>query len=190
MVCTLQEIITRDRGEEAYAQYVKFENADTDVIVRAARQTLEVIPPSFGSCVMVSAGFVAILKSVGVEAVVILGDLKIDGRFVFICRGNIPGATYDGEVVEATWDGHAWVMLGDMICDLSIFRSAYSSPQPNHLQTFINRHFGEGKGALLVAPGTLPPGMEFVPKHALKDDQICGILDGLSKQAAERSALT
>lgn len=184
----LQEIITRDRGEEAYAEYEGFQIVDTNVIVQAARQTLDAIPPSFGSCVMVSAGFAAILDSLGVPAVVVLGDLKVDGRFAFECRGNIPGATYDGEVVEATWDGHAWVMVDNVICDLSIFRSAYNTPKPSHLQTFINRHFGEGKGALLCPPGTLPQGMEFVPKYALTDDQICGILDGLSRQAAQRSA--
>lgn len=188
MACTLQKIITRDRGEEAYAEYANFQIADTDVIIQAARQTLDAIPPSFGSCVMMSAGFAAILNSLGVPAVVILGDLKVDGCFAFECRGNIPAATYDGEVVEATWDGHAWVMVDNVICDLSIFRSAYNTPQPSHLQIFINRHFGEGKGALLCPPGTLPHGMEFVPKYALTDNQICGILDGLSKQAAERSA--
>lgn len=32
---------------------------------------------------------------------------------------------------------------------------------------------------------SLPVGMEFVPKFALNDDQILGVLDGLSRQALE-----
>jgi hypothetical protein len=32
---------------------------------------------------------------------------------------------------------------------------------------------------------SLPVGMEFVPKFALSDVQILGILDGLSRQAIE-----
>jgi hypothetical protein len=56
---TLVNIIIRDRGTEAYSDYAGFQITDPEVIVSAARQTLESIPPSFGSCVMVSAGFTA-----------------------------------------------------------------------------------------------------------------------------------
>lgn len=43
--------------------------------------------------------------------------------------------------------------------------------------------FGEGKGALFCTPETIPsPGMEFVPKFALNDTQIYGVLEGLSHQ--------
>lgn len=182
----LQDIITRDRGAEAYTEYAAYQITSPDVIVETARRTLVSISPAFGSCVMISAGFVAALKSQGVPAVVILGDLLIDGDYAFKCRGNIPGATYDGEVVNATWDGHAWVLIGDVICDLSIFRTAYAIQQPSRLKAFITRHFGAGKGALMCAPDSLPPGMEFVPQFALKDDQIFGLLEGLSYQARDR----
>ncbi|MGJ7546938.1 hypothetical protein [Pseudomonas alloputida] len=190
MTLTLQDIITRDRGHDAYLEFATNKIADASLITQAAKQTLEAIPPAFGSCVMVSTGFVAILKSVGIEAVVILGDLKIDGHFIFECRGNIPGATYEGEVVNATWDGHAWVMLGNLVCDLSIFRTAYALPDFSLLKNFMRHHFGEGKGALLCPPGAIPLGMEFVPKHALNDDQIHGILEGLSRQSKERESLS
>lgn len=49
-------------------------------------------------------------------------DLLINGQYAFECRGNIPGATYEGEFVDAKWDGHAWVILAGVLCDLSIFR--------------------------------------------------------------------
>lgn len=127
MFSTLVEVITRDRGAQAYTDYAEFQISDPDVIVSAARQTLDSIRPSFGSCVMVSAGFTAILKSKGIPAVVILGDLLINGKYAFECRANIPGATYEGEFVEARWDGHAWVMIAGVLCDLSIFRSAYAT---------------------------------------------------------------
>jgi hypothetical protein len=56
---------------------------------------------------MVSAGFTAILKSQGIPAVVVLGDLLINGQYAFECRGNIPGQP-TREFVDAKWDGHAW----------------------------------------------------------------------------------
>ncbi|WP_339231405.1 hypothetical protein MHH62_16445 [Pseudomonas sp. FSL L8-0168] len=100
MPSTLIDIITRDRGAQGYTDYADFQITDPNVIVSAAKQTLDSIPPSFGSCVMVSAGFTAILKSKGIPAVVVLGDLLINGQYAFECLGNIPGATYEGEFVK------------------------------------------------------------------------------------------
>ncbi|OYT76841.1 MAG: hypothetical protein CFE48_23760 [Pseudomonas sp. PGPPP2] len=91
MASTLIGIITRDLGAEAYSEYAEFQISDPDVIVSAARQTLDSIPPSFGSCVMVSAGFTAILKSQQIPAVVVLGDLLINGQYTFECRGTFQG---------------------------------------------------------------------------------------------------
>lgn len=60
-----------------------------------------------------------------------------------------PLASYEGEIVEATWDGYAWVMLARALCALSIFRSAYATKTPSNLKTFISEQFGESKGALM-----------------------------------------
>jgi len=106
MPSILRDIITRDLDAVAYAEYAQFKITAPDIIVGAARQTLDSIPTVFGSCVMINAGFAAILKSQGIPAVVILGDLLINDQFAFECRGNIPGATYEEELVEATWDAN------------------------------------------------------------------------------------
>lgn len=179
----LREIIIRDLGQEAYEDYAKQQITTPDVITDAAKGTLFSIPPMPGHCVMISAGFVAALRASSVTAVVILGDLLINGKYVFRCYNNLPSPTRDDELVDASWDGHAWVMIGDCLCDLSIFRTAYGLSQPNHLSSYILEHFGTGKGAFMCYPHQLPPGMQFVPKFALTDDQICGLLDGLSYQA-------
>lgn len=188
MTLALEQIIKRDRGEEGYAEFAQQRIDSIEVIVQAARLTLDAIPQAFGSCVMISAGFTGILKSKGISAVVILGDLLIEGAYAFKCRGNIPGASYEGEIVDAIWDGHAWVMIGEILCDLSIFRSAYATDRPNILKSFVAQHFGEGKGALLSPVEDIPQGMEFVPKYALNDEQIWELLDGLSHQARANQA--
>lgn len=74
-------------------------------------------------------------------------------------------------------------MIGESTCDLSIFRTVYDLAQPNRLSGYILKHFGADKGAFMCYPNQLPPGMEFVPKFALTDDQIHGLLDVLSYQA-------
>ncbi|MDH1869225.1 hypothetical protein N5D83_20805 [Pseudomonas chengduensis] len=66
MTSTLEAIIKRDRGEDGYAEFVQYQAESPEVIIEAARLTLDVIPQAFGSCVMVSAGFTAILKSKGI----------------------------------------------------------------------------------------------------------------------------
>ncbi|MGN0923273.1 hypothetical protein [Ectopseudomonas mendocina] len=179
----LRDIIIRDRGQEAYADYASHQADDLELIAETATRTLASIPRAAGHCVMISAGFVAALRASEVPAVVILGDLLIDGKHVFRCYDNLPRPTHDDEIVDATWDGHAWVMIGESICDLSIFRTAYELAQPNRLSDYILRYFGTGKGAFMCYPHQLPPGMEFVPKFALTDDQIYGLLEGLSHQA-------
>lgn len=83
------------------------------------------------------------------------------------------------------WDGHAWVMLAGVICDLSIFRSAYATKTLSNLEAFISQQFGEGKGALMCAHDKPPIGMEFLPKFALSDLQVLEIIDGLSMRALE-----
>lgn len=89
--------------------------------------------------------------------------------------------------MEAKWDGHAWVMLAGVLCDLSIFRSAYATKTPSNLKTFISQQFGEGKGALMCPHDSLPAGMESVPRFALNDIQILGILDGDSSGHSQLS---
>jgi hypothetical protein len=52
--------------------------------------------------------------------------------------GSIPGATYEGEFVEAKWDGHAWVMLAGVLFDLSYSRSAYATKTPSNFELGAN----------------------------------------------------
>lgn len=179
----LRDIIIRDLGQEAYEEYANQQITNPDVITETAKSTLFSIPPMPGHCVMISAGFVAALRASGVTAVVILGDLLINGRHAFRCYNNLPSPTHDDELVNASWDGHAWVMIGDCLCDLSIFRTAYGLQQPNHLSAYILEYFGTGKGAFMSYPHQMPIGMEFVPRFALNDHQIYGLLEGLSHQA-------
>lgn len=178
----LRDIIVRDLGQEAYADYASYQANDLELIAETARVTLNSIPRKAGHCVMISADFVAALRASHIPAIAILGDLLIDGKYVFRCSDNLPRPTHDDEIVDATWDGHAWVMIAESICDLSIFRTAYDMAQPNRLSDYILKYFGAGKGAFMCYPHQLPPGMEFAPRFALTDDQIDGLLKGLSHQ--------
>ena len=144
------------------------------------RNMLASVEPQFGSCVMLSGAFVVALSvHYSIPAIAVVGDLMIHGKPVFKCNGNIPMPEKNNEILNTTWDGHCWVEIGGVICDLSIFRSAYNINRPSLLSTFITSEFGEGKGAILSAPEALPYGMEYVPKHVLNDKQLEAIIGGL-----------
>jgi len=185
---SLKHIIIRDRGLESYTEYAGYQITDTNAIVETVRNTLTSIPFAFGSCVMISTGLVAALRAQGIPGVVILGDLVLNGGYVFQCRENIPVPTFDGEIIEKVWDGHAWAMVGEILFDLSVFRSAYAIEQPSRLKAFVLDSFGTGKGALMSTVHQLPPRMSFVPHYALDDDRIYGVLEGLSRQAKSLKA--
>lgn len=180
----IKEIICRDRGDEDYVNYSSFELGSNVPVVEAVEGVLNSIPSSFGACVMMSAGLVAVLKAhYSIPAVAFLGDLVMDDVAVFKCQGSLPEPTYEGQILQGLWNGHCWVEVAGTICDVSIFRSAYAIHKPSLLRLFIHQHFGVGKGALLARPNELPPGMEYVPKYALNDHQISCVLSGLSMQA-------
>lgn len=182
----IRDIVHRDISSIAYDEYSSFTLNSTDEVAEIITTTLASIPPAFGTCVMMSAGLVAALRAHSIPAIAVLGDLIIEDISVFKCSGNLPSPSYEGEVINANWDGHCWVEIAGMICDISVFRSAYSTNSPNLLKNFVLEQFGTGKGALLSYPGQLPRGMKFNPKYALDDPQIRCILEGLSMQHHER----
>lgn len=179
----IENIVCRDRGEEQYLHYISANSISPEVLTDASSKTLASVPPKYGSCVMLSAGLVAVLKvHYSVHAIAVLDDLTLDGVKVFECQGNLPIENKTSDFIEEEWSGHCWVEVGNVICDLSIFRTAYAIEHPSWIKQFIETNFGQGKGALLSPVEYLPKGIEFTPKFVLNDYQISGILGGLAHQ--------
>jgi len=182
----IENIICRDRGENDYIHYSAFKCTGFELISKAVQETLASIPPSFGSCVMISSGLVSILRSqYSIPAIAVLGTLNINGSTVFECKENIPLFNNDEEAIESIWDGHCWVEIDGVICDLSIFRSAYRINSSSVLYKYIQSNFGEGKGAIVSSVKDLPRGLEFQPKFVLNNNQIMAVLSGLAEQQSK-----
>lgn len=180
----LETIIRRDRGDESFHLYDSCQDASIEELADTIKNILDSIPPSFGSCVMVSAGLVAALKIVhGIHAIAVVGDLRVNGVDIFKCKSNIPIPSEEGEVICGKWDGHCWVELDGTIFDLSVFRSAYAVESPRILKDFMLSGFGEDKGAVVFPINSLPNGLEYTPKYVLNDVQISCLLGGLSAQS-------
>lgn len=182
----IEKIVCHDRGQDEYIRYSSYNCNSLEVFSEPVQKTLASIPPSFGSCVMMSAGLVCALEAhYSIPAIAVLGDLKIEGVSVFKCKENIPLQSNSEKMIQTNWDGHCWVESDDVIFDLSIFRSAYRINGQSLLKNYIKSNFGDGRGAMLSPVESLPKGMEFIPKFVLNDNQISALLDGLASQQAK-----
>ena len=177
----LKEIICRDRCKEDYIEFSSFKFDSNEILVEAIPKMLRTFPPSLGSCVMMSAGFVAVLETFySLPAMAVIGDLTIYDEPVFKCKSNIPTPKNNETLINQKWDGHCWVEVGGYICDLSIFRTAYKMKGSNLLKDFILKQYGENKGAIASPIEYLPEGISFNPKFVLNEYQLMGAVNGLS----------
>ena len=178
----IEEIVCRDRNRKDWEEYSSFECPAPELLNDPIQQILASVKPEFGSCVMLSDALALYLSSqYSVPAIAVVGDLNLFGKPVFKCNGNIP-TPKNNEIIKQNWDGHCWVEIGGVVCDISIFRSAYNTNRPSRLKQFITSEFGEGKGAIISPPEYLPPGLEYVPKYVLTDVQLESVMYGLASQ--------
>lgn len=177
---TLTQLIARYRGVDDSKEFSSFELSDNQPLLEIARDILTKIPPSFGSCAILSAVWAARLRDdYKMPAMAVAGDLKINKTRVFKCKRNIP-VPKGNAVLQLQWDGHCWVEIDKYICDLSIFRTAYAINRPSVLKDYIINQFGQGRGALISPFVELKSnGMEYVPKYVLTETQLNSLIRGI-----------
>lgn len=179
----IKNLIASSRGLEDADLFSSYKLDNPKVLVETAKEVLSAIEPSFGACTLMSACWSAFLRDKhNIPAVVIAGDLNINGNTIFKCKENIPQPGKTGKVISKKWDGHCWVEIDNYIGDLSIFRTAYSINRPSLLRNFVLEKFGAGRGALLCPIDEIQIlGIEYKPKFVLNENQINGIVAALHK---------
>lgn len=177
----INQLISRYRSVEDAQQYLEFTLDEPQQLLNVARDIMRNVPPTFGACAMLSAMWAAYLKDhYAIPAIVVAGDLKISGKTIFKCKKNLPEPTKSGKVISSSWSGHCWVEVDGWIGDLSVFKTAYQIEGASVLKEFIISSFGQNRGALLCQQQDLPPGMKYVPKFVLKDNQIDSLISGMA----------
>jgi hypothetical protein len=175
------DFVTRFRGEDDAKLWSSFSRPDLNLIGQSARELLADVPPSFGSCAMLSATWVAYLRErYDVPAVAVAGDLILANVPVFVCERNLPDGKGTGLQDFGEWNGHCWIEVGGYVGDLSLFRSAYAVKPTHHLAQFVRSRFGEGRGAIVIPSSDLDEmGMQYRPKYVLTDPQVNALWAGL-----------
>ncbi len=177
----LYQLISKYRGVCEANRFAEYKLESLQVLADTAKEFMTNVPPSFGLCTLMSAGWAGYLQDhYSVPAIVVAGDLAINNTKVFKCKKNLTVAKNTGKFIAEKWNGHCWIEVDGIIGDMSIFRTAYSIDRPSVLKNYIVSQFGYGRGAMICPNHQLPQGMKYIPKYVLTDNQINGLIAGMS----------
>lgn len=147
------------------------------IIKKVAVEVLDNTPNKPFLCLPMSAVFYAVLKdSYKLNPKLVTGDLYYQDQCIFKQEFSINDGDHSSFKL---WDGHAWVVIDDMICDLSFFRTLHSDKFNRPTKKNILQTFGEGRGALLIPKANNEiGGLRYFEKEILRDDIATGIIQG------------
>jgi hypothetical protein len=177
----IAKLIQRDVGHADAELFEKFRLSGTEALADTARELLAHTPPLFGQCAAMSAMWAALLRDRHhIPAMVVAGDLIIEGCTVFLCDRNIPNPLTESELRIPDWEGHCWMEIANYIGDISIFRTARNIDRPSVLRRFIEQRFGLNRGMMLLPRSSLNDlSMKYVPKYVLTESQMNGLIAGM-----------
>ena len=150
---------------------------NAEILKEVVTDILRNIPYRPFLCLPLSATLYAILKdNYNIDARFVTGDLSYKGGYIFKQDFKISDAK---DNTYQDWEGHAWVEIGDLICDLSFFRTLYSDKFTKPFKQELIARFGEGKGCLIATQTQMNlSGLSYCPIDYLSDDQATGIIKG------------
>ena len=164
---------------QRYADFAD-EKRCLDEVVSIGKEVLEHVPPCAGACAIMSALWTALVRDrLDLPVYCVAGDLLADGRLVFgHGASSTEFAVAFGES-NLDWDGHCWLVLGEYIGDLSVFRTAYAATSPRPLRDLVLSRFGLGRGLWLATEAvSVANGLSYKPRYVLTNQQLDGLVLG------------
>ncbi len=175
-------LIANSRGPGAASSFQAFKitEADKAQMAEVGCNLLKVFPKRPGACIVMSALYALGIRKAAphVPTYVIAGDLFVGESRVFGDDSDVNGEVRFSHS-HPSWDGHAWLVAGDFLADVSIFRTAYSPKSPPLLAAHVTKEFGTGRG-LFISPieTTGQSGLVYVPKYVLTEEQLEALARG------------
>jgi hypothetical protein len=135
-------------------------------------------PPIPAPCAIMSALYAERLAKLGLGPVhVVAGALDVLGVRIFGTSDPTRAAMLSAS--NFSWDGHAWIMLGPYVADVSLFRTARSDRSHPVLREHVTREFGSKSGLLIVRESDAQlSGLEYFPEHVLSNEQREALANG------------
>lgn len=80
---------------------------------------------------------------------------------------------------DPSWDGHAWIALGDYVADVSLFRTARSGKSLPALASHVATEFGPKAGLMICEERDVEKsGLRYEARYVLTQDQVDGLARG------------
>jgi hypothetical protein len=182
----LSELVKQSYSEKEASTYVEYRLTQEDygVIVESAKHVLLNFPLIPNCCAPMSAIWTAMIRDhTDIPVHMVAGNLDMMGKRIFGDNKNMSDMNQAFSESNLDWDGHCWVVFGDYIGDISIFRTAYSEQSPEWLGKMVRTRFGEGRGMLLATPSQiLEHGLIYTPSYVLKDLEITGLVKSIRRR--------
>ena len=179
----LSELIKSSYSENEASKYVEYclKDQDYGLIVDLAEKVLSDFPAIHNCCAPMSAIWTAMIRHyTDIPVHMVAGSLDMRGKRIFGHTMNTDDMSQTFSESNLDWQGHCWVVFGDCIGDISLFRTAYSEHTPEWLGEMISSQFGEGRGMLLGTPSQLLKyGLVYTPSYVLQDSEITGLLSSV-----------
>jgi hypothetical protein len=163
----------------AYEAYVP-SDADRTALAATGMDLLKHFPPMAGACMAMSAMHAVMLETpVKQRAYVAVGSLYVGDVRVFGDDAPVDGSQFNQS--SPSWDGHAWVMLGDLVADASLFRTARSGKGHAVLGPHVAKEFPKAGMMICKASDTQLSGLRYEARYVLTSEQVDAIARGGGK---------
>jgi hypothetical protein len=139
----------------------------------AGQEVLAYFPTRPGACLLMSAVYAIRLEKIdAAPAYVIAGSLYAGDTRVFGEDSAMNGRERFSRP-DPSWNGHAWIISGNYLADVSIFRTAYSQFSPPLLAAHVRQEFGIGKGLMICKiEEAIRSGLRYEAQYVLNRDQV------------------
>jgi hypothetical protein len=170
--------VSYDAAEKS--RFLSFE-ATAVCLEQAVQVGMEILrrsPSVPGACTYLTAMWTAVLRdNLQLPVYCVAGDLCVHGRMAF--GSADPDIARCFAASSDAWDGHCWLVLGQHVGDLSVFRTAYAQPQGSNLRQVVLDEFGSGRGLFLMrGSDALATGFEYRPKYVVREAEISALILG------------
>jgi hypothetical protein len=120
--------------------------AEMLVLHEAAMKVLGLFPGRIaGQCALMSAAYSIALETLGTQpGYVVAGSFYIGDKRIFGEEKEFDGKAVFSES-NPDWNGHVWIVYGDYLADVSVFRTA-DAASPRLLSRHIAKQYGRGRG--------------------------------------------
>ncbi|MBY0540593.1 MAG: hypothetical protein K2P52_04170 [Campylobacterales bacterium] len=177
----IYNLIEKYKSNEEKNEYIEYVYDDVEILKQTGIELLTEVPILPGLCAPMSARWAYILnKNYSIPAIVVAGNLKLNGNTIFNCNQNLPTKITSETFFKDIWNGHCWVEINGIIADISIFRTAAEISKSHDLNKYFS-NFGKNKGALIAKKNYIPCELEYIPKYVLSNMQIEALNNGLKE---------